>query len=379
MTEEEKVQTENNDWQNWGWEGASELSTTTEKEEVKEFIDITAEEKDTTIKKEKEVDLFAEDTLGDEVQPTTETKEIETNTKTTEDGEEEPELFNTLAKVMKDKGVFQNVEIKDDEDIDEEKFIELQDQEIESRVEETIENFFEEMDEDAKAFINFKKNGGSTQDFLNVYANSLSLDDIDLTDEDDQERIVRYYLKIQEGEDSDVIEDKIAWLKENKKLSNHAEKYDQKLKDIDRKNKEALINSQKEAEKNKIEATKKFREILSKEVETKEKIKDITISKDDKSLVDYITKPTAKLGTKYIPPFNVALGEILQAKTPETREKLILLAKILKSDFDISKDIEKKAETKIAQKAKTGLSRFINPDVTGTKPSRGGDLASTFS
>ena len=127
--------------------------------------------------------------------------------------DEEVQFFTTLAKTLTEKGIFQNVEIKDGDIIDGEKLIELQDQEIEARLEETFESFFQEMDEDGIAFLKYKKAGGDTRTFLNAYSQSLELPTSDLSTEEGQEKMLRYYYKNIEKLDAEDVDDRIEWAK----------------------------------------------------------------------------------------------------------------------------------------------------------------------
>ena len=167
---------------------------------------------------------------------------------------------------MKEKGIFQNVEIKEGEEIDEDKFFELQDSEIESRVEETFEAFFEELDDDGKAFLKHKKAGGSTQDFMQVYQNTISIDGVNLEEDKDQDLVLAHYMRTVDTMDEDEITDRIEWLKENGKKKSFAEKYFNKLKDIDTERKTALAERASQMSKQREESAKKFNEDLDKEL-----------------------------------------------------------------------------------------------------------------
>lgn len=391
MVEKDQTQVQNpiETWADWDWDNNSSSKTLkTEEEKVKEFIDIedtknAEKEKASPEKKTKDLtneEWFEKDSLDEEDTSDkedkgkkTETTEVKTTTTETED-----DLninFKSLAEVLVEKGIFQGVEIKE-EDFSEDDFIKLQDEEVDKRAEEALEVMFEEMDEDAKAFIEFKRNGGSTSDFLKVYGNNLSIDNINLDDEKDQERLTRYYLKVTEGEDDDTIEDRIEWLKENGKLKLTSEKYHKKLEDIDKRERQILIdNAEKQKQINK-KNLEKFKDELKEELK-EEKLGNFILSKEDKVLDKFITEPTVKVDKKYIPPFYVALNTIIAGKTKEDKRKLLMLAKILKDDFNFS-NLETKAETKVAKQTKTSLSRYINPTPSGSKSSGGKSLAEIF-
>ena len=71
---------------------------------------------------------------------------------------------------LKDNGIFAALEDEEFADgLSDEDLPDMIDKEVDARVEETMENFFDEMDDDGIAFLKFKKNGGKTSDFLNAY------------------------------------------------------------------------------------------------------------------------------------------------------------------------------------------------------------------
>lgn len=313
------------------------------------------------------------DTKGKTKKPAKETiPEPFTEDKVEEVTEEEAEetkdtFYSTLASEMKDKGVFQNIDIPE-EDIDEEKFFELQDAEIEARVNETFEGFMEEMDDDAKAFIIFKKNGGRTKDFFDIYSNQVSLGEVDIEDEDNQDKIISHYLRVVDRMDSDEITDRLEWLKDNGKKKSYAEKYKLKLDKIDETNKANAVKVAEESKEKLEKNNEKFRAELSTVLEKTEEIKDFKFTKEDKKdLVNYITKPSVKVGkNNFITPFMADLGQMFKGEG-DKKGDLLLLAKLIKSNFDV-KDIVSKTKTKVIQEAKSKLQSAKQ----GVKPSSSG-------
>lgn len=282
--------------------------------------------------------------------------------------ETEDKFYTTLASELKEKGIFQNVEIKDDEEITEEKFFELQDAEIEARVEESFEAFFEELDEDGKEFLKHKKNGGATQDFFQVYQNSISIDGVDLENEKDQDLILTHYMRVVDTMDEDEINDRIEWLSENKKKKAFAEKYFNKLQDLDKERRTALAERTRQITEQREAQSKKFNDELSVELNKVESVGSFSFNKvDKKDLLNFISKPTIKVGkNKYVTPLVAEMGEIFKGEG-ENKKKLLLLAKLVKSNFDV-KDLIEEAKTKVVKEAKSKLQAAK----TGVKPSTSG-------
>lgn len=268
----------------------------------------------------------------------------------------EEKFFSTLAGEMKEKGIFQNIEIPKDKDLTEEEFFELQDAEIEARVEETFQEFFTELDEDGKEFLKFKRNGGKTSDFLATYSIGFNIEEFDEADEAQRTKVISHYLSTVEKLDADEIADKMAWLKEGGKEKTTAAKYFTKIKEQEQTQRANLLKAEEDAATARAETAKKFNTELKDVLNKTEAVGSFQITKvEQKELDSYITKPTVKVGkNRYVPSFNADIAKIFKADTPETKQKLILLAKLVKTDFDV-KDLITTVETTVTKKAKSKL------------------------
>ncbi|MCK5139982.1 MAG: hypothetical protein KAQ85_09090, partial [Thermodesulfovibrionia bacterium] len=258
---------------------------------------------------------------------------VETTEETAEEGEGVNYYTDTFAK-MKEQGVFQNTELpENEEELTQEKFIELQDSEIESRVDEAFEGFFSELDSDAAAFLKHKKEGGSTEDFFKVYGQNTGTPTGDLDDETYQEKIASHYYKSVDGDDPEDIDDKIEWLKDSGKLEKYAEKFDNKIKENDKKSKEDLKKQTAASIKASDESKKAFSDSVQEALDNIEQVDNFKFTpKSKKSLFPFITKPTVKVGKNhYITGMQSKLQTAL--KTPE---KMLILAQLLENDFDLS-------------------------------------------
>lgn len=298
---------------------------------------------------EEEEDFSFEDNPGEK--PASDPKPKETtepgNDPVDPEKEEDVKFFTTLAKVLQEKGVFQNVEIKEDDQIDGEKLVELNDMEIESRVEETFQSFFEEMDEDGIAFLKFKKAGGDTRVFLNAYAQSMELPTSDLTTEDGQEKMLRYYYKHIENLDDEDVDDRIEWAKDGKKLEKLATKYADTVSRIEQQKRDALLQQAQEAEERAKENRKVFKETLEETLATVKEVNDVPFTKEDKGLIDYLTKPVVKIGkNKYITGMQADIQKIWQEAD---RKQLLLLAKFVKGGMKLDVVKQKGAKEKVTE------------------------------
>jgi hypothetical protein len=273
-----------------------------------------------------------------ELEPFSETETEETEEPSTKN----KEFFKVLASELKEAGVFANVEIDETQEIDQEKFIELQDAEVEARVDETFEAFFSELDDDAKRFLKFKKEGGDTKQFFELMKRGTERPEGNIEDKKYQENIVRHYLSAYENMSADDIDDRIEWLQSTAKLKKFAQSYEQKINTEEEQLKEAIVKQEEERknlrEQDKVAFIKKLTESLN----TVEEVNNIVINKKDKSeLLGYITKPAVKIGqNRYITQFQADMKNLT-----DKHDTLILLAKLVKNNFDL-KDLERTIETK---------------------------------
>lgn len=283
-------------------------------------------------------------------------KEVKAKKEGKEKDEDDSKFYTVLAGEMKEKGIFQNVELEEGKDLTEEEFIELQDKEIEARVEETFQAFFNELDEDGKAFLQHKKNGGKTSDFLNVYADTLDIDEFDEKNPDHISKTLNYYLQVYEKLDGDDLKDRLEWLKEGGKEKTYATKYFNKINEDREEEKTKLAEAAKKANKKREDDTKAFNDDLSSVLAKTENVGVFSITKtDQKDLGNYITKPAVKVGTnRYVPQFQNDIAKIFRAETPEDKQKLILLAKLVKSNFDTT-DVKTEVKTKVTKEIQTKL------------------------
>lgn len=274
-----------------------------------------------------------------------------------EPGEEDDEKFyTTLASEMTEKGIFQNVKLKKDEKVTEEKFFELQDAEVEARVTETIEALSEKMDDDGKRFLKFKANGGNTASFMSIVASPINFDKFDENDPKQVDTVLRHYLSTKEELEGDELTDKLQWLKDGGKEKAKAATYFDKLKAEKERELKKLEKQLEDDNARKEDEVKEFKEGLIEILNETEQIGVIKITKQDqRELGNYMTKPLIKVGkNKYVPEVMAELTKILTGKTKEDKKRFIALSKAIRSNFDI-KDLAKDTTTKVVSKVKSKL------------------------
>lgn len=343
-----------------------EFKDTVEFEEIEERdekIEQKEKEKEENKKEDKETknavsddDLDNPDEDGVEIEEGDddffEEEEIEDNT------EEQSSNVKELAEKMKSAGIL-SVEFEPDEIEDEEDLIALQQKEINKRIDEELSNFAQQLGNEGQAFIKFVKEGGNPQDFFNVLQNTVTIPTYRENDENNNERVIKYYLEnIKEIDDPDDIEETIEMLKEKGKLEAQALKYSKKLEEIKQEQLKRIEQENLQRAKQQEELRKQFEENITNKLEELDEYNGIEIT-DKKALKDYIFKPVKRNGKNYVSKFTEDLQGIFNEP-----EKLIAIAQLLKNDLDLS-FIEKKLETKVTKKTKEKINKYSVPK--GTK------------
>ncbi len=381
QVEETNTSLLNFDWENdevdfFGVSNVTGEATTTEKkkESAKPKEGEEAEEEETQETSSSEENQEQEEVFFNE-EESEESESEEEEEEQSSSSENSDNYWKDVYKDFKENGILKHVEIEEGEEVDSEKLFELQQQDYEAEVDARLKNWAkEELDEDAQAFIKFKRNGGSTAEFLRIYSSSSEIPTGDIKEEEYQDKVIRYQLK-QEGWDSDEIEDRIQYLTENGKKESVAKRYDKKVKEADKQNKKALQEQAIRQREAVAEQEREFKENIKGVLEETKEVNGFKITPKDKTeLYNFLTKKNHKISdTKSITGFQKKLGEAFQ-----DTNKMILLAKLISSDFDLSQ-FEKQTITKKTKQIKSNLEQRKNlrPSKSGSS-SQGSSLADLF-
>lgn len=353
-------------WDNWSEspleekETVEEVAPVVEEKEVSETEEVEKEVDPLSgeVKEEKEDISFEEDDFELE----------ESNDGDDEDIQGESPIFSKL----KEEGIFSLLGEDDLKDVSDEDVPELMDKEIDARVGEVMEGFFEELDEDAVAFLKFKQKGGSTDDFFKTYSKGSEIPQGDIDDEVYQEAVVRHGLQ-QEGMDSEEIQSRIDWLKEGSRMKKNAEKYEKKIDASTSKQKEEMLAQAEKADQRAREQRLELSENLKTKLTEVDSVGDFRFTKADKrNLHGYMTKPKVRVGKdNYMTQMQADLAKVF-----ESPDKLLLMAKLLKSDFDVA-DVIRDTETKVTRKTKDKLERK-STSIKSSKSSHRGKKKALF-
>ena len=310
----------------------------------------------------------------EEVEKQEESSFFEEEDETKKESTTDNAFYEDVYKDLKEAGIFKHVELEDGEELDADRLYELQQEEIEAEVTSRLDAWAsQELDEDAKAFIKFKIQGGDTSEFFKTYQNTSEITLGDIEDEDYQDNLIRYQLQ-KEGWDKDEIEDRLEFLTESNKKSKFAERYHDRLIKEQEKEKQALV---KQAEEQKIRAKQQeeqFRASIKDTLDTNKEINGIKFTDKDKgNLINFLTKKEKLEDGRVITGFQKKLSESFNDP-----KKIALLAKILNDNFDFS-SFEKSAITKKTKEIKRNIEQRQSMRPTGSGSSSGANsLASLF-
>lgn len=199
-------------------------------------------------------------------------------------------------------------------------------------------------DERIQALDEYVKKGGRFEDFYTAQQQSISYDNINLEDENNQRTVIRDLLRAN-GYTEDQINNKIDRYESADMLEEEAEDALSRLKVIKQQETERLQQEQEAARQRQEEETRAFFNEMSTSINNLTNIRGINIPKEDrKQLFDYIFKTDANGLTQYQKDFNKNLSKNLIESAYFT----------MKADSFIT-EAKKTGETTAAQKLRQML------------------------
>lgn len=238
------------------------------------------------------------------------------------------------ASLLLEKGL---IVLDEGEELTEENAEELLENSWDRGFDTAIDEMVADLPDRAKKFLKFVSNGGDPDEFLDKMASNVKKGITKNSDRDDEATLERA-LKMKladDGYDAEEIEDQIEALKSADKFTKIGQKaFDNILaKQEDEEEAEVLTAKERLAEKKKVE--KVFKEKVSSFVGKIKEAKGLTLSpKDKQELPKYISEPAVTLNNgSTLTQLQVDFFETIASNDPE---KLVALAKVMKSDFDLS-------------------------------------------
>lgn len=166
-------------------------------------------------------------------------------------------------------------------------------------------------DERVQALDQYIKNGGKFEDFYNVQKEALTLDSIDLEDENNQKAVVRELLK-HDGYTDDQIKKRLSRYEDADMLYEESEDALERLKNIRKAEAEEAARQQEEAARINEQQQREFFNTVTKEISQLTDVRGIAIPKEDRrALFDYIFKLDQDGVSQYQKDFNKNLSKNL--------------------------------------------------------------------
>ena len=166
-------------------------------------------------------------------------------------------------------------------------------------------------DERIQKLDEYVKQGGKFEDFYAKQQEALTIDNIDLEDENNQKAVVREFMKYS-GYSDEQINKKISRYEDSDVLYDEAEDALDRLKEIRQKEVEEAQRQQEEAARQQEEQSKEFFNNVSKEIQNLTNIRGINVPREDrKALFDYIFKLDQNGQSQYTKDFNKNLSKNL--------------------------------------------------------------------
>lgn len=244
----------------------------------------------------------------------------------------------------------------------------------ESSVEKAVEETIKELPNEIKELIKYAHKGGNVGELLGKmvqHATSIINKNSDITNEEVQIQAVTMSLKAQ-GYDQEYIDTQIEFLQEKDKLEGVAKKAFDKIVEEQEAETANEVKRQKEAVETRKKLVREYKTNITTHINSLEEVGGLPISKQDKtSLPTYISEPTVELQDgRVVSELQADLFKVMADK-----DKIVLLAKLLKSDFDFSA-IERKKQTQAARGIKDEIQRadrtqtITNSSSGGHKPQK---------
>jgi hypothetical protein len=264
---------------------------------------------------------------------------------------EVPKPATSASKLFKDT-ILDGIELE--EGLSEEEIQERVLEEFDNKIESRVEELFAEMDPLVANMVKYAVNGGDVRTLLTSLKDQKSTGlsvDMDMSEEANQIMVAKQSFRDLGMDDEEIIQAQVETLKASGKLAKFSEGKFNEWKQKENKLIEQKAAEAKQAKKDaaKREAAYK-KQVATKISETKE-VKGMPISrKDKKELPSYMTDRNISLTNgSQITQMQQDLYAALQDE-----EKSMLLAKLLKSDFDFS-SFKRAAKTEISKKQRESI------------------------
>lgn len=276
----------------------------------------------------------------------------ETDSDTNEDSTEDTDIFKVYFEDLKEKNFLdlpEDFEFKGTEESLQEAF-ELTKSKLAEKTRQEIETGFQEF-----VFKNLEQ-------IQNTY-NTVDFEQVDLSSEDTQKEVVRYYLQKTTKFKPEQIEKKINQFEQFAELEDEAKTALEELKIIDKEEKVQIAKQAAEYDRAQTKAREEADKLFRKTLKETDEVSGIKINKDKvfSSLYNTVKLEDGTVTTT----FNYKLNQILSDP-----KKTIFLAHLLENDFELGKIEDTQVNTKAA---KTLKEKLRQANLSTSSKIKGGD------
>jgi len=265
---------------------------------------------------------------------------------------------------LKEKGLV-DYELEDGVELTEEDAEHLLEDSWEKALELEVEATIKDLPQDIKDLVKFASKGGNVGELLGKmiqHATSGITKDSDIDNEDVQILAVTMDLKNQ-GYDQEYIDSQIEFLKDSGKLETISKKsYDKII--ADQENETAgQVQRQKDIAESRKKQAREYKTNITSHINSLNETGGLPLSKQDKTtLPTYISEPNVELQDgRFVSEMQADLFKVMADK-----DKIVLLAKLLKTDFDFSA-IERKKQTQAARGVREAVERVDRKELSNSE------------
>ena len=265
---------------------------------------------------------------------------------------------------LKEKGLV-DYELEDGVELSEEDAEHLLEDSWEKALELEVEATIKDLPQDIKDLIKFASKGGDVGELLGKMiqtATSGINKNSNIEDENVQVLAVTMDLKNQ-GYDQEYIDSQIEFLKDSGKLETISKKSYDRIVAEQEKETAGQVTRQKEVVENRKKQAREYKSNITTHINSLNEAGGLPISKQDKAaLPTYISEPTVELQDgRYVSEMQADLFKVMADK-----DKIVLLAKLLKTDFDFSA-IERRKQTQAARGIKEAVERVDRKEMSNSE------------
>lgn len=293
------------------------------------------------------------------------------------DDEESDNTFEVFAKGLAKAGIL-DLEDEDTqvENWDEKTFIDVMEKTVDTRMWAKMEELAMETYGEAgvKLIEDIFINKVPVPEYLQMFSNEQTVENVDITNENNQERIFRLYLA-KTGMDEDEIEDQLAYARDNDRLESYAQKYQVKLVEKMQADRQKLAQESEarlqDIQKREEERQESYAKVLEDSIKAGE-IEGYPINnKDAEELFSFVlSKPHVLPNGQRISDFEYRLATMRQ----EDPKKFLAVARLVQKDLDLS-PVKKKAVSEETNSIFKGLKTKTK---TSTKSNKQEDLFAKY-